>query len=72
VKMKYVLMSCHQNARLNHKIKAANRCFENVTQFKYLGRAVTNQNLIQEEIKMRLSLCNACYHSVQNILSSGI
>jgi hypothetical protein len=30
---------------------------------------VTNQNLIQEEIKKRLNSGNACYHSVQNILS---
>jgi hypothetical protein len=30
-----------------------NRPFENVAQFKYLGPKVTNQNLIQEEIKRR-------------------
>jgi hypothetical protein len=29
----------------------------------------TNQNLIQEEIKRRLNSGNACYHSVQNLLS---
>jgi hypothetical protein len=31
---------------------------------------VTNQNLIQEEIKRRLNLGNACCCSVQNLLSS--
>jgi hypothetical protein len=31
---------------------------------------LTNQNLIQEEIKRRLNSGNACYHSVQNLLSS--
>jgi hypothetical protein len=41
-----------------------------VSQFKYLGTTVTNQNLIQEEIKSRLNSGNACYHSVQNLLSS--
>jgi hypothetical protein len=37
-----------------------------------LGMTITNQNLIQEEINMRLNLGNACYHSVQNILSSTL
>ena len=41
-------------------------------QFKYLGTTVTNQNYIQEEIKSRLKLGNAGYHSVQNLLSSSL
>jgi len=32
---------------------------------------LTNQNPIQEEIKSRLKSGNACYHSVQNLLSSS-
>jgi hypothetical protein len=35
-----------------------------------LGTTVTNQNLIQEEIKRRLNSDNAGYRSVQNFLSS--
>jgi hypothetical protein len=35
-----------------------------------LGTTVTNQNLIQGEIKRKLNSGNACYHSVQNLLSS--
>jgi hypothetical protein len=31
--------------------KIANRSFENMAQLRYLGMAVTNQNLIQEEIR---------------------
>jgi hypothetical protein len=45
-----MLLSCHQNAGQHHDIKIANKWFENVAQFKYLGTTVTNQNLIQEEI----------------------
>ena len=40
-------------------------------EFKYLGTTLTNQNSIQEEIKSRLKSGNACYHTVQNILSSS-
>ena len=39
---------------------------------KYLGTTLANQNSIQEEIKSRLKSGNACYHSVQNILSSRL
>jgi hypothetical protein len=40
-----------------------------VAQLKYLEMTVTNQNLIQVEIN-GLNSGNACYHSVQNLLSS--
>jgi len=41
-------------------------------EFKYLGTNLTNQNSIQKEIKGRLNSGNACYHSVQNLLSSSL
>jgi hypothetical protein len=47
-------LSYHQNAGRNRDIKIANKCFENVAQFRYLGTTITNQNLIQEEIKRTL------------------
>jgi hypothetical protein len=68
----YLLLSSHQNAGQNLDIKIGNRCFENVAQFGYLGTTITNQNLIQEEIKWRLNSGNACYHSVQNLLATRL
>jgi glucose-6-phosphate 1-dehydrogenase len=58
----------------NLEIKIANRSFENVSQLTYLGMTVTNQNLIQEEIKRRLNSGNACYHSVPepSVFSSAV
>jgi hypothetical protein len=44
-KYTYMLLSRHQNVDQNRDIKIANRSFENVSQFKYLGMTITNQNL---------------------------
>jgi hypothetical protein len=43
-----------------------------VVKFRYLGKTVINMKLIREEIKSRLSSSNACYPSVQNLLSSHL
>jgi len=43
-----------------------------VTEFKYLGTTLTNQISIPEEIKSSLRSGNACYHSMQNLLSSRL
>jgi hypothetical protein len=44
-KTKYMLLSRHQNAGQNHDIKTANRCSENVAQFRYLRMTITNKKL---------------------------
>jgi hypothetical protein len=67
-----MLLSRQQNVCQDWDIKIANRSFENVSQFKYLGATVTNQNFIKEDIKRRLNSGNACYQSVQNLLSSRL
>ena len=57
---------------LSHTMKVDNSSIESVEEFKYLGTKSTNQNPIQKEIKSRLKLGNACYHSVQNRLTSSL
>jgi len=53
-------------------VRIDNSTFDRVDDFKYLGTTLTNQNSIAEEIKSRLRSGNACYHSVQNLLSSWL
>jgi len=53
-------------------MKIDNSSIERVKEFKYLGTTLTNKNSIQEKIKSWLKLGNACYYSVQNLLSSGL
>ena len=71
-KTKYMVMSRDHNAGRIHSVRMINNTLERVEEFKYLGRNVTNQNAIQEEIKSRLMSGNACYCSVQNLLSSRL
>ena len=61
-----------QPAGLRHTMKVDNSSIERVEEFKYLGTTLTNQNSIQKEIKSRLKSGNACYHLVQNLLSSSL
>ena len=53
-------------------MKTDNSSFERVEEFRYLETTLTNQKSIQEEIQSRLKSGNACYHSVQNHLSSSL
>jgi len=53
-------------------IKTDNSSLESVEEYKRLGTTLIDQNSIQEEIKGRLKSGTACYHSVQNLLSSSL
>jgi len=71
-KTKYMPASRDQNAGRIHRLRIYNSIFDMVEEFKYLGKNLTNQNSIPEEIKSRLRSGNACYHSVQKLLSSRL
>jgi hypothetical protein len=68
----YIVISRDQNAGRSHNIKIDKSSLEKVEEFKYLGTTLANQDSIQEEIKSRLKLETAYYHSVQNLLSSSL
>jgi hypothetical protein len=55
-KTKYMLLAHQQNVGQNQDIKVTTRLFENMSQFRYFGMTVINENLIQEEMKRRLNL----------------
>ena len=61
-KTKYMITSRHQNVIQNQNIVIGNLSFENVT----------NTNDIREEIKRRINTGNACYYSLEKILSSRL
>jgi len=71
-KTKFMVISGDQNAGQCQSMKIDNGSFERVEEFKYLVTISKNQNCIQEEIKSRLKSGNACYHLVQNLLSSSL
>ncbi|KAJ4426334.1 hypothetical protein ANN_27148 [Periplaneta americana] len=71
-KTKYMIMSRDQNIVRDGNIKIGDLSFEEVEKFKYLGTTVTNINETREEIKRRINMGNACYYSVEKLLSSSL
>ena len=70
-KTNYKVRSRNQSAGRSHNINIDNNSFERMKGLN-LRKPLTNQNPIQEEIKRRLKSGNACYDSVQNLLSSSL
>ena len=58
-KTKYMVMSRDLKAGRNHSVRIDNSNLERVEEIKYLGKTLTNQNTIPEEIKYRLRSGNA-------------
>ena len=71
-KTEYMVMSREQSVGRSHIVKTDNCSFERVEIFTYLGKTLSNENSVQEEIKNRLKSGNACCHSVHNLLSSSL
>ncbi|KAJ4450477.1 hypothetical protein ANN_01902 [Periplaneta americana] len=71
-KTKSMIISRDENIVRNGNIKIGNLSFEEVEKFKYLGATVTNINDTREEIKHRINMENACYYSVEKLLSSSL
>ncbi|KAJ4444182.1 hypothetical protein ANN_05972 [Periplaneta americana] len=71
-KTKYMIMTRVGNIVRNGNIKIGNLSSEEVEKFKYLGATVTNINDTREEIKHGINRGNACYYSVEKLLSSSL
>jgi hypothetical protein len=69
---KYMVMCLGHKRGRSHNMKIYNSFFEGLEELKYLVTALKIQNSVQEEIQNGLKSGNACYHSVQNFLSSSL
>ena len=65
-------MPRQQNEVQNQNMTIGNLLIENVEKFKYLELTVASTNDIREEINCRINLGNACYYSLEKILSSRL
>jgi hypothetical protein len=66
-----MVMSHYEKAEKEHRIKIVDRSFEDAARFKYLGTTLTDQIVCTTRLRADNSR-NACYHSVQSLLSSWL
>jgi hypothetical protein len=71
-KSKCMIMSYYEKVEQNHCTKTENKSFEEVTKFESLGKTMTDQNCMHEEINSTLNTGNACCHLFQSLLSSRL
>jgi hypothetical protein len=71
-KTKFKLMSLCKKPGQRHSIQIADGSFEDMEKLRYLGTTLTEQNCMHEEIKNKLNSRNACYYSIQTLLSSRL
>jgi hypothetical protein len=68
----FTFISIQNSQKLKYKIQSQ-KILKNKVEVWYNSNTwESNQNLIQKEIKKKLNSDNACYHSVQNLLSSRL
>jgi hypothetical protein len=65
-------VSREYSAGRNRNMKIDSKSSVGVERLIQLIRNLTNGIFIQEEIKIRLKSGNACYHPVQNLMSSRL
>jgi len=68
-KNQYIFLYWDQNAGRCRIVKIDNSSLNIVEVFKYFVKNSTKENFIKEEIKSILNSGNACYRSMQNVLS---
>jgi hypothetical protein len=67
-----LLPSYQQIPQRRHDMHRDKRSFGNVAWIKYLKTRISNQNLIEDEIRGKINSGKACCHSVQKSLSSHL
>jgi len=71
-KTKYMFMTAAGNIRKTHNLRIGNKEFEGVSEFKYLGNIIENNNRNERCIKERIRTGNKAYYANLQMLKSKI